>query len=232
MRPCPYPEQTLQRVNKDVFGHRNWRGQQLDIVSAALGGEDVFVLMPTGGGKSLCYQLPAVTEAEDGGGVTVVISPLLSLVQDQCAELTQLDIPNAALNSSTGDEESRRAYSELGRGHPSFVLLYVTPEKIRHSQTFMQVLHKTNQTGRLKRFVIDEAHCVSQWGHDFRLDYQALGVLKREFPSVPMMALTATANEKTVADIIQTLGMRVAPANSFRASFNRPNLHYAVRRKG
>lgn len=218
--------QRAKQVLRDVFGHNAFRTNQERTVMEAFSGRDVFVLMPTGGGKSLCFQLPACID----DGVTIVISPLVSLIQDQVQQLEALDVGVANLK---GDQdyatEQRPIISELFSNQISIKMLYVTPEKIASSNMLNNVFESLQTRGLLARFVIDEAHCISQWGHDFRKDYLNLGTLRTKFPSVPIMALTATANSQTEADIVKNLKLR----NPFitRSSFNRPNLTYDVRKK-
>jgi bloom syndrome protein len=221
----------VRKALKDRFKLNGFRHHQLEAINATLGGKDAFVLMPTGGGKSLCYQLPAVVQSGKTKGVTIVISPLLSLMTDQVAHLRDLHIQAATLNSELPLEERREIMSYLGESHPEqFIqLLYITPEMINKSQNILNALSGLHRKKRLARIVIDEAHCVSQWGHDFRPDYVALGEVRARFPGVPFMALTATATENVKIDVMHNLGME--NATTFSQSFNRPNLHYEVRSK-
>eukprot|EP00850_Spirogloea_muscicola_P001648 SM000006S19413 [mRNA] locus=s6:620903:626921:+ [translate_table: standard] len=210
----------VERIRKDLFGISAFRPHQREIINAVLDKRDVFVIMPAGGGKSLCYQLPAAMS----NGLSLVVSPLLSLIQDQVMGLTALGIAAAMLTSITTKAEMAAIYSALEKGEGQLRLLYVTPEKVAKSKRLMSKLEKCNHAGRLSLIAIDEAHCCSQWGHDFRPDYKNLGVLKTQFPKVPMMALTATATGRVQGDVRAML--RMLQCEIFVSSVNRPNLYY------
>jgi ATP-dependent DNA helicase RecQ len=212
-----------QHVLHEVFGYTAFRGAQREIVDHVAAGGDALVLMPTGGGKSLCYQVPAIQRHRAGRGVTVVVSPLIALMHDQVGALDELGVPAAFLNSSLDGDEARRVERELMSGQ--LVLLYAAPERIL-TPRFLAMLESLNERGLLSLFAIDEAHCVSQWGHDFREEYLGLSALHERFPAVPRMALTATADDYTRADIVERL--QLADARLFVASFDRPNIRYTI----
>ena len=207
----------------EVFGYPAFRGAQADIVEHVTGGGDALVLMPTGGGKSLCYQVPAIARHRSGKGVTVVVSPLIALMHDQVGALEEAGVHAAFLNSSLALEDAQRVERELMSAE--LVLLYAAPERVNNAR-FLAQLDSLQQRGLLSLFAIDEAHCVSQWGHDFRADYLALSVLHRRFPRVPRIALTATADALTRADIIGRL--QLEQARVFISSFDRPNIRYLI----
>ncbi|WUK40181.1 DNA helicase RecQ [Nocardia cyriacigeorgica] len=207
-----------QQVLRRVFGYDSFRGDQGAIVDHLVAGGDALVLMPTGGGKSLCYQVPALVRP----GVGVVVSPLIALMQDQVDALSALGVRAGFLNSTQNPDERRMVEAQYVAGELD--LLYLAPERLRLESTARLL-----ERGKIALFAIDEAHCVSQWGHDFRPDYLALSLLHERWPEVPRIALTATATEKTRDEIIERLDL--GGARRFVASFDRPNIQYRIEPK-
>jgi len=207
----------------EVFGYPAFRGNQAAIVEHVVGGGDALVLMPTGGGKSLCYQVPAIARHRAGRGVAVVVSPLIALMHDQVSALEELGVHANFLNSTLDGSEAAAIERELRSGR--LVLLYAAPERIL-TPRFLAMLASLHERALLSLFAIDEAHCVSQWGHDFREEYLGLSVLHERFAGVPRVALTATADAHTRADIIERLQLQ--DARSFISSFDRPNIRYTI----
>lgn len=222
----------VKAAMKDRFHLRGFRPNQLEAINATLSGKNTFVLMPTGGGKSLCYQLPSIIRSGKTRGVTVVFSPLLSLMQDQVEHLRKLKIQAFVINGEVSREERMMVMESLREQQvEKFIqLLYITPEMISKSQAMVSALRELYERKKLARIVIDEAHCVSEWGHDFRPDYKLLGDVRKEFVGVPVMALTATATENAKVDVVHNLGIQGCEV--LTQSFNRPNLTYEVRSKG
>jgi len=220
----------LIKANELVFGFKGvFRPKQLEICLSVLSKKDTFVIMPTGGGKSLCYACPAVVSA----GVTVVISPLISLIEDQVSGFLQLPcggIPCAYLTSNSTATQVAAVRTDLQRARsgeqPFLKLLYLTPEGIVKGNDIKTLLRDLDNNELLARFVIDEAHCVSAWGHDFRKDYGQLGLLKREWPDVPIVALTATARQAVMDDVIDILDIK--QCTTYTLGYDRPNLLFEV----
>ncbi len=210
------------QILREVFGYASFRGAQQAIVEHVVTGGDALVLMPTGGGKSLCYQIPALLRP----GVGIVISPLIALMQDQVDALRQLGVQAAFLNSSLDADAARVVSRQLLHGE--LKLLYVAPERLM-TESFLGLLERLRQDNRIALFAIDEAHCVSQWGHDFRPEYRELTVLCERFPGVPRIALTATADAPTRREIVERLSLE--QARQFVSSFDRPNICYRVTQK-
>ena len=208
-----------EHILKHTFGYLEFRGAQREVIQTVLDGTDALVLMPTGGGKSLCYQIPGLVRE----GLAIVVSPLIALMQDQVNALQQLGIQAAYLNSSQTREQQNQVMRSLHDG--SLDVLYVAPERLLLESTLNRLM-----AAEISLIAIDEAHCVSQWGHDFRADYLGLHILKQAFPGVPRLALTATADERTRLEIIDRLAL--SEPSVFVSSFDRPNIKYIVQEKG
>jgi ATP-dependent DNA helicase RecQ len=217
--PAAAPEQILH----EIFGYAQFRGPQRQIVDHVVAGGDALVLMPTGGGKSLCYQIPAIARQRAGHGLTVVVSPLIALMHDQVGALHEAGVDAAFLNSTLDWEEAQQVERRMLGG--AITLLYAAPERVT-TPRFLAQLDQLHRRGALALFAIDEAHCVSQWGHDFRPEYRALTVLHERYAGVPRIALTATADALTRADIVERL--QLEQARQFVSSFDRPNIRYTI----
>jgi ATP-dependent DNA helicase RecQ len=204
-----------QDILQSVFGFQSFRPPQDQIIDSVIAGDDAMVIMPTGGGKSLCYQIPSLVRE----GCGVVVSPLIALMQDQVSALKLLGVRAAFLNSTLDPSEAAEIESDLRSG--TLDLLYIAPERLNQNRTIALL-----QSATISLFAIDEAHCVSQWGHDFRADYLQLSMLAELFPEVPRIALTATADERTRGEIINRLGLE--HGGHFIAGFDRPNIRYRI----
>jgi ATP-dependent DNA helicase RecQ len=216
---APAPLQVL----REVFGYEQFRGPQAAIIDHVCAGGDALVLMPTGGGKSLCYQVPAIVRHRGGLGISIVVSPLIALMHDQVGALHEAGVEAAFLNSTLSGEEANAVEKRLLRGE--ITLLYAAPERVT-TPRFLAQLDSLHERGLLALFAIDEAHCVSQWGHDFRPEYRALTVLHERYAGVPRLALTATADALTRQDIVERL--QLEEAGQFVSSFDRPNIAYTI----
>ena len=217
MAPTPHS------VLHDIFGYDSFRGPQQGIVEHVTAGGDALVLMPTGGGKSLCYQIPAIVRQQQGLGCSIVVSPLIALMHDQVGALHAAGVDAAFLNSSQSYEQAQEVEWRLQSGQ--ITLLYVAPERLV-TPRFLGLLDALYAQGQLALFAIDEAHCVSQWGHDFRPEYRQLALLHERYAGVPRIALTATADDLTRADMVQ--GLHLQNAQQFISSFDRPNIRYRI----
>ncbi len=220
------PLSPAHSILKDVFGYERFRGPQEAIVAHVVAGGDALVLMPTGGGKSLCYQVPAIVRQQAGQGVAIVVSPLIALMHDQVGALHEAGVEAAFLNSTLDWQQALEVERRLARGE--ITLLYAAPERVT-TERFLGLLDDLHARGQLSLFAIDEAHCVSQWGHDFRPEYRQLTVLHERYASVPRIALTATADALTRADIVERLQLQ--QARQFVSSFDRPNIRYRIEEK-
>ena len=212
-----------RQILHEIFGYEHFRGAQAEIVDHVVHGGDALVLMPTGGGKSLCYQIPAIARQRAGHGVSIVVSPLIALMHDQVGALHEAGVNAAFLNSTLDWEQTQDVERRMLSGE--ITLLYAAPERVNTAR-FLQQLDSLHQRGKLSLFAIDEAHCVSQWGHDFRPEYRSLTVLHERYAGVPRIALTATADDLTRADIVERL--QLEEARQFVSSFDRPNIRYSI----
>lgn len=212
-------------ILRNVFGHSEFREPQLDVINSILGGKDTLTLLPTGRGKSLCYQLPALMCSNK---VAIVISPLIALMQDQVAALKAKAIGCAMLSSANSAADNYAVYADLRNADSGTRLLYLSPERLA-TESFRSFLRELADQQKISFFAIDEAHCISQWGHDFRPTYTEISYLKSNFPQIPMLALTATATPRVKADMIEQLQFK--DYNFFFGTFNRPEISYEVRKE-
>lgn len=213
------------RILKQTFGHTEFREAQKEVVLSVASGFDTMAVLPTGRGKSLCFQLPALLKF----GVTFVVSPLLALMHDQVRALQTLKIPAAQLNSSVKESESKQTIQDLQNPHPTLKIVYITPERTERPD-FRSILQLMHSRGNIAFFAVDEAHCISQWGHDFRPPFRKLNALKRMFPDIPLLALTASATALVKQDIVEQLELN-ENHRVFTSTFNRAEIHYEVRQK-
>ncbi|XP_031374912.1 ATP-dependent DNA helicase Q-like 3 isoform X2 [Punica granatum] len=223
-RQQPHGKEALVKLLRWHFGHAEFRGKQLEAIEAVLSGRDCFCLMPTGGGKSMCYQIPAMARP----GIVLVVCPLIALMENQVTALKEKGIAAEYLSSTQTSHAKNKIHEDLDSGKPTLRLLYVTPELIA-TAGFMSKLTKIYSRGLLNLVAIDEAHCISTWGHDFRPSYRKLSSLRNHFPGIPILALTATAVPKVQNDVIESLGLQRPLV--LKSSFNRPNIYYEVRYK-
>ncbi|KAI5445610.1 variant 5, ATP-dependent DNA helicase Q-like 3 [Lathyrus oleraceus] len=217
-------KESLVKILRWHFRYPDFRGMQLEAIQAVLSGRDCFCLMPTGGGKSMCYQIPALAKT----GIVLVVCPLIALMENQVMALKEKGIAAEFLSSTKTADAKNKIHEDLDSGKPSIRLLYVTPELIA-TPGFMSKLKKIYSRGLLSLIAIDEAHCISSWGHDFRPSYRKLSTLRSHLPDVPILALTATAVPKVQKDVVDSLQMQ--NALMLKTSFNRPNIYYEVRYK-
>ncbi|KAG1678127.1 ATP-dependent DNA helicase Q1 [Nymphon striatum] len=222
----PWSDNMIEKM-KTTFKISLYRPYQLEAMNATMSGNDCILIMPTGGGKSLCYQLPALIS----DGVTVVVSPLISLMEDQIHGMESIGLGHTCsfFSATKKASEATAIFKAMIDPKSSLKILFVTPEKVAKSKRFMAKLEKMYSIGRFDRLAIDEIHCISQWGHDFRPDYKILGIMKKQFPNVPILGLTATLTSKVSADVKTLLGIQGCV--QFKASFNRSNLMYEVHSK-
>lgn len=207
----------------NIFRIQSFRGLQETVINCTLSKKDCLYIAATGSGKSLVFQLPALIDS----GITLVVSPLISLMEDQVTQLEEIGVPAVVLNSTTSKEDARRASQAMLDPNAPLKLIYVTPERLAKSKLLMSQIQKMYEAGRFSRLVIDEVHCCSEWGHDFRKDYKQLHIFKREFPDTPILGLTATATPTVIADIKKILG--IPRCTVYKGSFYRPNLYYEIR---